>query len=549
MTSQPRTHQLQVATIQEVGAVSSSDVAVAESSTNAAEAGRVSQEAVPVEQGQPLRAVEPDEWTMKMRALRAKPISGNAYTTTAKQSGAHTPTAGSLVSGMRVWKSDDAHQRRQDARDSGLDVASVDHCDISAEVGMFNKKLRFKVLVSHRSGAVAASEGPEDVTEHMVRFVLRHVGDVRFWCVSSSVKTSRQRSLCRTLLSGQGDSRQFRETRPGIRMAVWVTVNQPAKRWRNRFVQRWFQMYADYNCNSDKFPAELPRFSWRVRHAAWTLTRYALKADGRTSFFQVDEQGITTVRSRNSPNWFGFVLLPSSQSWRNSGEKLTGLESRNDLMNFRSRSEVRLVQPERFGEKPRDEQWNLEFVKAVLVRVLGSCECAQSSTHRSQGLKYITNQMLDQHGSNTALHKMLIGYRITFVQLSSAIRGHLDQGACRGKKFQSVLKRKLQIVLLTLYQLIQNVRVSEPVEPAAADGDQPAAMEVNTEPVVERAGGAAPEPDVSQAQPMEVSLEQLVTTGATKRTAETQTGVDGYIGGLRSFEGHQDVPNKRDVST
>ena len=30
---------------------------------------------------------------------------------------------------------------------------------------MFNKKLKFKVLVSHRSGAVAALEGPKDVTE------------------------------------------------------------------------------------------------------------------------------------------------------------------------------------------------------------------------------------------------------------------------------------------------------------------------------------------------------------------------------------------------
>ena len=46
---------------------------------------------------------------------------------------------------------------------------------------------------------------------------------------------------------------------------------------------------------------------------------------------------------------------------------------------------------------------------------------------------------------------------------------------------------------------------------------------------------------------MEVSLEQRVATGATKRTAETQltpNSVEGYIGGLRSFDGHQDVqPN------
>ena len=52
------------------------------------------------------------------------------------------------------------------------------------------------------------------------------------------------------------------------------------------------------------------------------------------------------------------------------------------------------------------------------------------------------------------------------------------------------------------------MRVGEPVEPAAAACGQPAAMEVNTDPVVERA--------VSQAQPMQVSLELRVTTGATK---------------------------------
>ena len=82
-----------------------------------------------------------------------------------------------------------------------------------------------------------------------------------------------------------------------------------------------------------------------------------------------------------------------------------------------------------------------------------------------------------------------------------------------------------------------------PVTLAAADGGQ---LEVNTDPVVERAGGAAPHPDVSEAQPMEVSLEQRVTTGATKRAAETQltpNSVDGHIGDLRSFDG-QDSPSE-----
>ena len=127
---------VKMAPIQESGAASSSGVAVAEPFPNAAQAGTVSQEAVPIEQGQPLRAVEPDEWAC---------VSGKA--------------------------ADDPHRRRQDAKYSGLDVASFDRCDISEEVGMFNKKLKFKVLGSHRSGAVAALEHPKDVAEHRVRFV------------------------------------------------------------------------------------------------------------------------------------------------------------------------------------------------------------------------------------------------------------------------------------------------------------------------------------------------------------------------------------------
>ena len=59
---------VQMAPTQEIGAASLSDVAVAEPLPNAAEAGRVSQEAVLVEQRQPLRAVEPDEWAMNVRA-------------------------------------------------------------------------------------------------------------------------------------------------------------------------------------------------------------------------------------------------------------------------------------------------------------------------------------------------------------------------------------------------------------------------------------------------------------------------------------------------
>ena len=104
-----------------------------------AEADETSKGFVYVEQGQPLRAVEPDEWTLK---VRTKPIPGTL---------AQRQRCPECVSGT----ADDHHWRRQDARDSELDVASFDHCDILPEVGMYNKKLKSKVLVSHKSGEVA----------------------------------------------------------------------------------------------------------------------------------------------------------------------------------------------------------------------------------------------------------------------------------------------------------------------------------------------------------------------------------------------------------
>ena len=95
---------------------------------------------------------------------------------------------------------------------------------------------------------------------------------------------------------------------------------------------------------------------------------------------------------------------------------------------------------------------------------------------------------------------MLIGFRITFVRLWSTTELAEAEFPIRAAE---VANRAADAVPID-----PNVRVSEPVEPAAAAGGQPAAMEVSTDPIVEWAGGAAPQPDVSQAQPMEVSLEQ-----------------------------------------
>ena len=211
-----------------------------------------------MEQKQPLRAVEPDEWAMK---VRAKPIP---ETPTHRQRDVSraphlppVPWCPACVSGKDV---DDPYRRRPNVRDSGLDVASFGHCDISAEVGMFNKKLKFKVFVSHRSGAGCSVGGSKRRWSDSSVFCWRRGGG--FWCVcvSSSVRMSRQRSLPRTLFSGQGNSRRFRGTRPGIHMAFWVTVNQPSERWRNRFVQCCFKCTLITIATATSFPPELPIF-------------------------------------------------------------------------------------------------------------------------------------------------------------------------------------------------------------------------------------------------------------------------------------------------
>ena len=122
---------------------------------------------------------------------------------------------------------------------------------------------------------------------------------------------------------------------------------------------------------------------------------------------------------------------------------------------------------------------------------------------------------------------------ISFVRLSSAIRGHIWTKELAEGEVPIRAEAEVANLAVDAVPIDPNVRVSEPVEPAAAAGGQPAAMEVNTDPVVERAGGAAPQPDVSQAQPMEVSREQRGTAGAPKRAAETQmtpNSVEGYIG-------------------
>ena len=216
-----------------------------EPATDSTVVEKTSKETVAVEQGQLLRAAEQDQCVLKVKTQRQRNIVGFTH---------------SLL-GVNGRAADDPHRRRQDARDSGLHVASFDHCDISAEVGMFNKKLKFKVLVSHRSGAVAAWEGPKDITEDTVRVVCDRLDEWRSGVCSlkgqnetakiillSTVDTSRRvKTIPRNTTRYSHDSlghceSSIKEVEKQIRVFISHT-------WR-----------ADHQCDSD-------------RHVAWTTTQ------------------------------------------------------------------------------------------------------------------------------------------------------------------------------------------------------------------------------------------------------------------------------------
>ena len=103
---------------------------------DAAEVGKMPKESVSVEQGQLLRAAEPD---LCVFGAQAKPIP--EMLTATEMFSSHTITAGFLVSACVYGKdADDRHRRRQDSK---LEDASGDHVDIADEDGMVISRLRF----------------------------------------------------------------------------------------------------------------------------------------------------------------------------------------------------------------------------------------------------------------------------------------------------------------------------------------------------------------------------------------------------------------------
>ena len=308
---------------------------------------------------------------------------------------------------------------------------------------MFNKKLKFKVLVSHRSGSVAALEGPKDVTEHMIRFVSDML---ETWCLVCVLKCQNEPAEI-ALQNAPVRTRQFKtisRNMPRYSHGSLGHCESAIKEVEKQIRATLFQLYADHNCNSDKFPAELPIFSWRARHAAWTLPRYAIKADGQTPFFKLMSKDHHGGISKFSE--LVCFRIPAKQPKLAEQRKEAhwlGKSERSDehvLAIKGSTCSARAIR-----RKPREEQWNLDNVKAVLVRLWEWRVCTEFGAPLTRQ-KYITNQMLDEHDE------------YHFAQNAPWAQEHIRPSVERDPRpsgSKSLLKQKLQIVLMTAYQWVQ----------------------------------------------------------------------------------------------
>ena len=126
--------------------------------------------------------------------------------------------------------------------------------------------------------------------------------------------------------------------------------------------------------------------------------------------------------------------------------------------------------------------------------------------------KHITNQALDKHG-RTPLCTSL-----DWVQEHTRPSVELDSKPFGRKNF---VEAEIASRADDSIPSGPNVREIESFKSTEATGQPVTMEEVNTDQFVERHGGASPQLDEEQVQPMNVSLDQSATTGATKRRAET----------------------------
>ena len=156
-------------------------------------------------------------------------------------------------------------------------------------------------------------------------------------------------------------------------------------------------------------------------------------------------------------------------------------------MNICSRSMVCLPQPEQF-EEHLEEQWHVDSVKAVLIR---SWELNVSTKLDTSAVrpKYITNQVLDKHGRTPLCTRCALG-----------TEAHSSE--CRARS--EIVWTKESAEAESTSRAADNV----PSGPDMGETGSLEFTEATRQPVemegvvVDRAGGASPQLDEEQVQPM-----------------------------------------------
>ena len=222
-----------------------SSTVVAEPVADSAEVYKTTKEFVSVEQGQLLRAAEPDQCALKVETQQQR------------------DTVEFTHSLLGEWKSPgDPHRRRQD---SDLEDASFDRTVFAAEAGMD------KFLVNHYNGAVAVT-GPKEVSEYTVRVGWDRLDEWRsgvcsLKCLNETPETTllntvdrtrRVKTIPRNMPRYSHDSLGHNES----------SIKEVEKQIRVFFSHTW---RADLKCDSD-------------RHVAWMNTQFTVNAEEQTSF-------------------------------------------------------------------------------------------------------------------------------------------------------------------------------------------------------------------------------------------------------------------------
>ena len=258
---------------------------------------------------------------------------------------------------------------------------------------MFNKKLKFKVSVSHRSGTVAALECPKDVTEYTVRVGCDGLDEWRSGVCSlkgetetaeitllNTVDTSRRvKTILRNTPRYSRDSlghceSSIKELETQIRVFICHT-------WR-----------ADHQCDSD-------------RHVAWTIAQRSVNAEEQTSLFKwMSKDYHGEVAKFAELSWFHRIAKQSKLAEQWEDAHWVGKLKRGDehLLVIR-----RLTRSAGGGRRQaRDEKWHLGNVIAGVENEYGNrhISCQTEIHHESS---------VERTQAYTTLHKMRLGYRST----------------------------------------------------------------------------------------------------------------------------------------